>query len=243
MLDFVKGPPAPEIQSLFSSVAHGYDRANDWMTFGLVRLWRRKLVKWSGAVAGDSVLDCATGTGDLAFEFKRVVGKNGRVLGTDFCEAMLSHAPTKALALKLNVDFQTADVMRLPFPDSTFDVCSIGYGIRNVEDPVLALAEMARVVKPGGTVIVIETGDTKSTLLNFFYDLYFKMIVPRVGGWVTGRRSAYEYLNRSSQKFPSREKFTAMMRATHLLKNLEYRALMGGASYMYKETRLPAPEM
>lgn len=223
------GPPAEEIRSLFSSVSHGYDQANDFMTFGLVRLWRRRLVRWSHAKAGQAILDCATGTGDLAIEFKRVVG-SGRVIGTDFCAAMLEHAPEKAKQKNLEVDFQIADVTQLPFSDRQFDVCSIAYGIRNVENPARALSEMARVVKPGGCVMVLETGENKMPFMN----LYFRQVVPRIGGWVTGRREAYEYLNRSSSQFPSREAFVDLMRSTRRFSTIEYKSLMGGASFIYK---------
>lgn len=226
-----QGPRASDIQGLFSSVAHGYDRANDFMTFGLVRLWRKKLVEWSGVKDGGAVLDCATGTGDLAIEFKRSV-KNATVVGTDFCKEMLALAPNKAEAAGLKIDFQLADLMNLPFKDATFDVCSIAYGIRNVEDAKRGIAEMARVVKPGGSVMILETGDSQLP----FMDLYFRYIVPRIGGWVTRKREAYEYLNRSSRGFPSRQNFLNIMTATGRFSQLQYRSFMGGASFLYKGT-------
>ncbi len=225
----IKGPKADEIKNLFTSVAHGYDRANDVMTMGLARLWRRKVVRWSGAREGQSVLDCATGTGDLAFEFKRAVG-NGKVIGTDFCPAMLEHAPKKGAASGLPVEFRTADAMNLPFPDATFDICSIAYGIRNVENPARALSEMARVVKRGGYVMVLETGSAIFPL----FDLYFRYVVPRLGGWVTGRREAYEYLNRSSSQFPCQSEFLRLMEGTGRYDRLEDDSLMGGASFVYR---------
>jgi demethylmenaquinone methyltransferase/2-methoxy-6-polyprenyl-1,4-benzoquinol methylase len=226
----LRGPPAQEIQKLFNSVAHGYDKANDYMTFGLVHRWRKVAVKWSGVKPGARVLDCATGTGDLAFEFKRRVGTSGEVIGTDFCEAMLAHAPAKANKLGLPVQFQTADVLQLPFPDKSFDVCSIAYGIRNVEDPVRALSEMARVVKPGGCVMVLETGDGQWPLIDF----YFRNVVPRIGGWVTGRREAYEYLSRSSNKFPSGQQFIELMKETGRFSTIQYKRFMGGGSFVYR---------
>lgn len=229
MPEQLKGPRAEDIQNIFNSVAHGYDKANDLMTFGMAHRWRKTLVRWSGAKADSRVLDCATGTGDLAFEFKRVA-KKGKVIGTDFCEAMLSHAPGKAESLGLDVRFQKADVLNLPFADKSFDVASIAYGIRNVEDPVRALSEMARVVKPGGSVMVLETGDGQWPMVDF----YFRKVVPRIGGWVTGRRDAYEYLSRSSNKFPSGIDFLALMKSAGRFSSVEFKKFIGGGSFVYK---------
>lgn len=230
----IKGPQAEEIKSIFSSVAHGYDTANDAMTFGIARLWRKQLVKWSGVKPGQRVLDCATGTGDLALEFKRAVGGEGQVTGTDFCQEMLSQAGPKAEKLGLKVDFRMADAMKLPFSDNQFHVSSIAYGIRNVADPQQALREMARVVKPGGHVMVLETGDNPNPGLKKFFDFYFRQVVPRVGGWMTGQKQAYEYLNRSSLGFPSREQFVDVVMSTDAFSRCEYRVLFGGASFLYK---------
>ena len=230
----IQGPREEDIKSIFNSVAHGYDRANDAMTFGMARAWRRRLVRLSGAQPGDAVLDCATGTGDLALDFKRVVGPTGRVVGTDFCEAMLNLAPPKARRAKLDVDFSVADVMQLPFGDDEFKVCSIAYGIRNVSDPARALTEMARVVRPGGVVMVLETGDTPENGLKVLFEFYIKRVIPRIGGWITGKRDAYEYLNRSSRGFPSRAKFIELMDSTGAFTRTEHRVIMGGASFIYK---------
>jgi len=229
-----QGPRAEEIKSLFASVAHGYDKANDAMTFGLAHRWRRQLVKWSGAKAGDKVLDCATGTGDLAIEFKKKVDEQGSVIGTDFCAEMLERAPQKAEARGLNIDFQLADAMNLPFADNRFDIASIAYGIRNVADPQLAVSQMARVVKPGGSVMILETGDAPENGLKKAFEFYFKQVIPRVGGWVTGQRYAYEYLNKSSRGFPSRDRFLDLMRSTGAFSSCECRVLFGGASFMYR---------
>lgn len=226
------------IKNLFSEVAGTYDRANDVMTMGLARLWRRELVKFSGASEGMRVIDCATGTGDLAIEFKKVVG-SGTVLGTDFCEEMLKHAPAKSLSLGLDIDFKIADAMNLGYPDAKFDIASIAYGIRNVADPVRALSEMGRVVKPGGVVMVLETGDVQTPVLKPLMKLYFKHMVPLLGGMVSGKKWAYQYLNKSSQAFPSGEKFLDLMRETGRFSSCEYKSLMGGASYIYKAVRAP----
>jgi len=230
----LKGPQSEEIKSIFSSVAHGYDTANDAMTFGIARLWRKNLVKWSGAKRGDKILDCATGTGDLALEFKRAVGDEGQVIGTDFCPEMLAKAPPKAERAGLKVDFRLADAMRLPFSDNQFNVASIAYGIRNVTDPQQALREMARVVKPGGMVMILETGDNPENAFKKFFEFYFRQVVPRVGGWMTGQRQAYEYLNRSSLGFPSREQFVDVLNSTDAFSHCEYKVVFGGASFLYR---------
>ncbi len=223
------------IKTMFTSIAPSYDRANDVLSFGIHRLWRRALVNWSQAHLGESVLDCATGTGDLAMSFKTKVGPNGRVLGTDFCEDMLLTAPSKAKRKNLDVDFSVADVTKLPFPNESFDIVSIGFGIRNVSDCSLALKEMARVLRPGiGRVMILEFGQPTQGYLASAYRFYSKNIVPKIGAWLTGQGEAYEYLEHSSSEFPSGERFLDMMRECGTFKKVEARALSHGIAYMYK---------
>ena len=121
---------------MFSKVAANYDKGNNVLSMGVHHLWRKKLVKYSDARFGAKVLDCATGTGDLAIEFKKTVGALGSVVGTDFCAEMLIPAPAKAKARGLEVQFEQADVTQLQYADNSFDICSISFGIRNVGDPV-----------------------------------------------------------------------------------------------------------
>lgn len=232
-----KERPDPDfIRSLFSSISENYDTANDAMTFGLARLWRKRLVKWSEAKRGDSVLDCATGTGDLALEFKRAVGPKGRVVGSDFCADMLKFAPNKANRKKLHVDFEQADVLALPYKNGEFDIASIAYGIRNVADPMRAFQEMARVVKPSGKVMILETGSVQSPVMKPFIELYFQKIVPKVGGFITGHTTAYDYLNRSSAHFPAGQEFVDWLMKSGAFTTCEWRPLLGGASHLYKAT-------
>lgn len=229
-----QGPSPEKIRTLFGSIAHGYDRANDVMTFGMARRWRQALVRWSGAQAGSRVLDCATGTGDLAIDFKRVVGPTGHVIGTDFCQEMLEHGPRRAEALGLDIGFELADATELPYEDNRFDVVSMAYGIRNVNDPIKALAEMARVCKPGGRVMILETGEGQLPLIKLAMSFYFQKVVPKLGGWVTGRPQAYEYLSESSLKFPSGNEFLKLMKASGSFAETDYRSVMGGASFLYR---------
>lgn len=227
--------PNPEkIRQMFSQVAGGYDRANNVLSGGIHHLWRKKLVRWSGAREGQSVLDCATGTGDLAIEFKKAVGPSGTVVGTDFCEEMLASAPMKARERGYDIKFEQADVTRLPYKDWQYDFCSISFGIRNVNDPAKALSEMARVTKSGGSVFVLEFGQVRAPVIGPLYDWYSQSVLPIIGGWITGQRDAYEYLQKSSAAFPCREDFLRLMESTGRFSSCEYISLTGGIAYIYK---------
>jgi demethylmenaquinone methyltransferase/2-methoxy-6-polyprenyl-1,4-benzoquinol methylase len=220
---------------MFSDIASRYDRANSVLSFGIHHLWRRATVAASGVRAGSSVLDCATGTGDLALAFKRAVGPTGRVVGTDFNADMLSYAPAKAQQSGLDVAFEVADAMHLPYADATFDAASISFGIRNVDDPRVALADMARVVKPGGKVVVLEFGQPRG-IMGMLYGMYSRYVIPFIGGLITGNRKAYEYLPTTAAAFPCREAFTDLMTSTGRLTNCTYRELTGGIAFLYVGT-------
>ena len=224
-----------EVRQMFSSIATKYDVTNEVLSFGIHRLWRRSAVRLSGAREGNAVLDCATGTGDLALAFKRKVGASGRVMGTDFCKEMLDSAPAKAAREGLQVEFQVADAMALPFADASFDVASIAFGIRNVDDPVKCLKEMGRVVRPGGRVVVLEFGQPTG-LFGGLFRLYSKVIMPAIGGLLTGNRAAYEYLPRTSAAFPAGEKFLSLMDQSGVYKERVAHPMMFGTSYVYVGT-------
>ena len=230
--------PQPEkIRSMFSKVASNYDRANSVLSMGVHHLWRKKLVQLSNAKKGMTVLDCATGTGDLALEFKKTVGAEGSVIGTDFCAEMLQPAPAKAKALDLQVQFEQADVTALQYPENKFDITSVSFGIRNVSDPVKALQEMARVTKPGGTVMVLEFGQVNAPIFGPLYNFYSEKVLPILGGWVTGQKDAYQYLQKSSSAFPCREGFLDLMKKSGMFSHAEYHSLTGGIAYIYKGTK------
>lgn len=224
-----------KVKNMFADIADDYDRINTILSFGVHNAWRKKTVLESGAAPGDKVLDCATGTGDLAIEFKKAVGHQGSVLGTDFCEEMIEHAPAKAHKEQLVVEFEVADAMNLPYEDNSFDIASIAFGIRNVDDPLVCLQEMARVVKPGGKVVVLEFGQPKGPV-KIPYEIYSKHVMPAIGGFISGNREAYTYLPETSAKFPAGENFVELMREADVFSDQRAVKLTGGISYIYVGT-------
>jgi demethylmenaquinone methyltransferase/2-methoxy-6-polyprenyl-1,4-benzoquinol methylase len=227
--DEYSGPDPTRIKSMFGTIAGRYDRANTVMSAGVHHLWRRAAVRWSGAKEGDAVLDCATGTGDLAIAFKHAVG-SGRVVGTDFTPEMIELARHKSR----DITFEVADVTALPFDDDSFDIASISFGIRNVGDPAKGIAEMARVVRPGGRVIVLEFGQPSIRVVGSLYQTYRRHFLPRLGGAVTGERGAYEYLESSAARFPCGDDFVALMRNAAMFSSIDFRQLTFGIAYLYR---------
>jgi demethylmenaquinone methyltransferase/2-methoxy-6-polyprenyl-1,4-benzoquinol methylase len=224
-----------QVREMFASIAQRYDAANEVLSLGVHRGWRREAVRLSGAREGDRVLDCATGTGDLALSFKRAVGASGLVVGTDFCAEMLASAPGKARKAGLEVRFEVADALALPFANASFDIASIGFGIRNVDDPVACLREMARVVRPGGRVVVLEFGQPRGAF-GALFRLYSRSVMPAIGGVLTGNRAAYEYLPRTAAAFPAGDRFLAMMDASHAFATRSAHPLLAGTAYVYVGT-------
>jgi demethylmenaquinone methyltransferase / 2-methoxy-6-polyprenyl-1,4-benzoquinol methylase len=221
-----------EVRTMFSQIAPRYDLANEVLSFGIHRLWRRAAVRLSGARAGNAVLDCATGTGDLALAFKRAVGTGGTVVGTDFCREMLATAQEKARRAGLDVRFEVGDALALPYPDASFDVAAIAFGIRNVDDPVRCLRELCRVVRTGGGVVVLEFGQPTGAF-GALFRFYSRQVMPRVGGLLTGHRAAYEYLPRTSAAFPAGERFLALMREANTFGAHASHPLTFGTAFVY----------
>ena len=224
------GPDPNRIRSMFASISTRYDRANTVLSGGIHHLWRRKAVRWSGAKEGDRVLDCATGTGDLAIAFRKAVGASGSVIGTDFVPEMLDIAREKAR----DITFEVADVTRLPYEDHSFDIASISFGIRNVNDPRKGLAEMTRTLRSGGRLIVLEFGQPPSRLVRALYDFYRVRLMPKLGGAVTGEQDAYEYLERSAGRFPCGDEFVALMREAGDFSSIDVAPLTFGIAYLYR---------
>jgi demethylmenaquinone methyltransferase / 2-methoxy-6-polyprenyl-1,4-benzoquinol methylase len=176
------------------------------MTAGLHHRWRARAADRAALGAGDSALDVACGTGDLAIELSRRVGGDGEVIGSDFAPEMLERARVKAPALQ----WELGNALDLPYASNRFDAATVGFGARNFSDLDRGLAEMARVVKPGGRVVVLEITTPRKPPLSTFYSLWFDRIVPLIGR-VTGENEAYTYLPNSVKRFPGPEGLAAAM--------------------------------
>lgn len=216
---------------MFSDISERYDLGNDVLSFGAHRLWKNTMVRSARAPQGGRVLDLATGTGDIALRFAEVVGEKGEVVGVDFCPDMIELARARKNNGRSNLRFEVGDAMNLRFAEDSFDVCSISFGIRNVDDPVRALSEMRRVVKPGGRIVVLEFGQPLG-LFGLLYRFYSNTLLPVIGGIVCRNREAYDYLNRTASTFPCRDDFTAMMRRAGIGRAI-WRSLFGGIAFLY----------
>lgn len=207
-----------QVRAMFDRIAGFYDRMNTVMTAGLHRSWRHRAAELARVRAGDRVLDVATGTGDLAFELAPRVAPGGEVVGIDFSERMLALAREKASVARVGevaVEFQAANALALPFPDDQYAAATVGFGARNFAELERGLAEMVRVVRPGGRVVVLEITTPRRPPLSTFFELWFDRVVP-VLGRLAGDAQAYSYLPSSVRRFPGPEELAAVMARTGL---------------------------
>jgi demethylmenaquinone methyltransferase/2-methoxy-6-polyprenyl-1,4-benzoquinol methylase len=198
---------------MFDRIARVYDLMNSVMTVGLHHRWRERAADLAALGPGDRALDVATGTGDLAIELKRRVGESGRIVGSDFSEGMLELARQKAA----DVEFEQANALELPYEDDSFDAATVGFGARNFSDLPRGLEEMARVVRPGGRVVVLELTTPERPPLSWFFRLWFDRLVPLLGR-VAGDPEAYSYLPDSVRRFPNARGLAAAMAAVGLVR-------------------------
>jgi demethylmenaquinone methyltransferase/2-methoxy-6-polyprenyl-1,4-benzoquinol methylase len=201
-----------KIQQMFSAIAPRYDLLNRMLSFGIDRRWRKKAVSFLNYQGGSRILDVATGTGDVALEIARATPPSVRITGADFCMEMVDRGKVKAAASPFagRIDFQVAPCEELPFQDNTFDSVTIAFGIRNVVDRHIGLAEMGRVLNPGGRIIILEFSTPRSALFRQIYYFYFRKLLPMIGG-IFSRYNAYKYLPHSVLEFPSTEEFYRMI--------------------------------
>lgn len=199
------------MRAMFDRIAGLYDRMNAVMTAGLDRAWRRRAADLAAVSLGDRVLDVATGTGDLAFELARRVSPRGEVVGIDFSSHMLKLARDKSQAeAGAKVRFESANALDLPFGSGSFDAATVGFGARNFADLERGLSEMARVVRPGGRVVVLEITTPRRPPLSTFFELWFDRVVP-VLGRLAGDAQAYSYLPLSVRRFPGPDALAAIL--------------------------------
>jgi len=210
---------------MFDRIAGVYDRMNHAMTAGLDRRWRERAVERLGPLEGARALDVCCGTGDLALELGRRVGPEGTVVGSDFSEPMLDLAREKGGAAQ-NVRFEWADALALPYDDATFDAVTVGFGVRNFSDLDRGLAELARVLRPGGRLAILEITQPQRPPLTWFFALWFDRAVPLLGT-LAGDRDAYSYLPESVKRFPAPPELAARMAAAGL-DEIRYVVLAGG---------------
>jgi demethylmenaquinone methyltransferase/2-methoxy-6-polyprenyl-1,4-benzoquinol methylase len=207
-----EGQKARMVRGVFDSVASRYDVMNDLMSMGLHRAWKAYTMAVSGAREGHQVLDIAGGTGDLSRAFARKVGSTGGVVHTDINEAMLRTGRNRLVDEGLLLPTVICDAEKLPFPSERFDIVSVAFGLRNMTHKDLALAEMCRVLKPGGKLLVLEFSQVAAPLTKV-YDWYSFNVLPRLGQLVTGDADSYRYLAESIRMHPPQAELKAMMKS------------------------------
>ncbi len=222
-----------QVREMFASIAGRYDLLNHLLSGNIDKRWRRLLTKTLYRnLSGDAVrvLDVACGTGDLSLAL--TAGGNASVTGLDFCRPMLEIAADKSLKRGAKVPFIEGDALALPFGDASFDGATIAFGLRNLASVEAGLKELLRVLRPGGTVAVLEFSTPKSAVFRGLFGFYFTKLLPVVGGLLSGSRCAYEYLPDSVSNFPDQEKLSTLMRVAGF-EDVNYRNLTNGVAALH----------
>jgi demethylmenaquinone methyltransferase / 2-methoxy-6-polyprenyl-1,4-benzoquinol methylase len=228
---------ATQVRGMFDRIAGVYDLMNSAMTAGLHHQWRERAVDRADVGSGSDALDVCCGTGDLALALRRRIGPDGRVVGCDFSEPMLEIARQKSGEEGLAVEFGWADALELPYGDESFDAVTVGFGARNLAELEKGLAEMARVLRPGGRLVILEITRPRKEPLSSFYSLWFDRLVPVLGA-VAGDQDAYSYLPESVRNFPEPEALAAMIDRAGL-NEIRWLLLAGGIIAIHSATRAP----
>lgn len=208
-----KQDKSQDVQAMFASIAPRYDLLNRILSLGVDRLWRKAAAAESLALYPDTLLDIATGTGDFAIELK-TQSPQTRVTASDFVPQMLDIGRHKAKERRLDIRFEEADALKLPYQSASFDVVTCAFGFRNFADYALGLAEMWRVLRPGGRLVILEFPPPGQGLFGAVFRFYFQQILPRIGAMVSGNAQAYTYLPESVLAFPDPQRLAQLMRAT-----------------------------
>jgi demethylmenaquinone methyltransferase/2-methoxy-6-polyprenyl-1,4-benzoquinol methylase len=230
---------AARVRAVFESVAGNYDLMNDLMSAGTHRLWKRFALSQTALRPGQRALDVAGGTGDLAAGMSKQVGDKGLVVLTDINPAMLSEGRDALTdrGIVANVRYSLANAERLPFPDSSFDCVTIGFGLRNVTDKAAALRSMQRVLKPGGQLLILEFSHPVAPGLKPLYDAYSFSVLPWLGKFVARDEASYRYLAESIRRFPQQQALVEMMQEAGL-EQCRYHNLTGGIVALHRGYRL-----
>ena len=228
-----EGEKAGRVQGVFNSVASRYDVMNDVMSMGIHRVWKDAMMDWLAPRAGQKLLDVAGGTGDISFRFLARAGR-GEAVVLDLTEPMLVEGRKRAEAEHMSeqLDWVVGDAMALPFPDNSFDVYTISFGIRNVTRPEVALAEAYRVLRPGGRLMVLEFSQIPNPAMQWAYDRYSFNVIPRMGQIIANDADSYQYLVESIRNFPDQETFLQMVRDAGF-ENAKYRNLTMGIACLH----------
>lgn len=226
---------ASMVADVFHSVAAKYDVMNDLMSFGIHRLWKRFAIDCSGIRPGQSALDLAGGTGDLTAKISRIVGAEGRVVLADINDSMLKVGRDKLRDIGVvgNVSYVQANAEALPFPDNSFDLVTIAFGLRNVTDKNKALRSMYRVLKPGGRLLVLEFSKPTNEMLSKAYDLYSFNLLPKMGQAITNDAESYKYLAESIRMHPDQQTLQGMMDEAGF-EQTQYYNLTGGIVALHR---------
>ncbi len=222
---------ARHVRTVFDSVAPKYDLMNDLMSLGLHRAWKAYTLLVANLREGDKALDIAGGTGDLALAFSKKVGKTGQVVHTDINLAMLSTGRNRLLNAGVVLPTLVCDAEKLPFADNYFDLVSVAFGLRNMTHKDVALAEMHRVLKPGGKLLVLEFSKVAAPLEKV-YDWYSFKVLPRLGQLVAGDASSYQYLAESIRMHPGQDELKALMHKGGF-GHVDYHNLTGGVAALH----------
>ena len=223
------------VAEVFRSVAPKYDLMNDLMSLGMHRLWKRFTISEAALRPGQRVLDVASGTGDLAKAFAKLVGNTGKVVMTDINDAMLAVGRDRMIDAGIlgNIECVQADAEQLPFADNYFDCITIAFGLRNVTHKETALKSMYRVLKPGGKLLILEFSKPVVPLLDKVYDAYSFNVIPKLGELVTNDRDSYQYLVESIRMHPDQKKLAGMMSEAGF-EDVTYHNLTGGIVALHK---------
>jgi|TARA_X000000950_G_scaffold156326_2_gene191726 demethylmenaquinone methyltransferase/2-methoxy-6-polyprenyl-1,4-benzoquinol methylase len=225
---------ASYVAGVFDSVAKKYDVMNDIMSGGVHRIWKHITVEISRVKPGQKVLDVAGGTGDLAARFAKRVGPSGHVVLSDINQSMLDVGRDRLIdkGLVKNISYVLADAQMLPFQDDSFDIVSIGFGLRNVTDKDRALISMRRVLRPGGKLLILEFSKPYSDIISKLYDEYSFKIIPKLGKLFANDEGSYKYLAESIRVHPDQEALKQMVQKAGLL-NVEYINMSGGIAAVH----------